>query len=74
MLVYTTPHAVRVEIVPGKIHCLIVTGADGVKDFYLINESFGDPVHMFSMQTANDTESAEIALANAADYIPPEWH
>lgn len=73
MLVYTTPHTVRVEIVPEKIHCLIVTGADNVKDFYLINKSFGDPVYMFGMKTDTDTESAEIAIANAADYIPPQW-
>lgn len=73
MLVYTTPHAVRVEIVPGEIHCLIVTGADNVKSFYLINESYGDPVHMFSCKTNSDIESAEIAIANAADYMPHDW-
>ncbi len=73
MLVYTTPHAVRVEIIPGKIHCLIITGADNVKSFYLINESYGDPVFMFSCKTNSDIESAEIAMANAADYMPHDW-
>lgn len=73
MLVYTTPHAVRVEIIPGKIHCLIVTAAENVKSFYLIHESYGDPVYMFSCKTSSDMESAEMAIANAADYIPQQW-
>ena len=73
MLVYTTPHTVRVEIIPGKIHCLIVTGTENVKSFYLINELCGDPVYMFSCTTNSDTESAEMAIANAADYMPQQW-
>lgn len=73
MLVYTTLHAVRVEIVPGKIHCLIVTGANDHKSFYLIHELYGDPVYMFSCKTNDDTESAEMAIANAPDYIPQQW-
>ena len=73
MLVYTTPHAVRVEIIPGQIHCLAVTGKDNVKSFYLVNESYGNPVFMFGCKTDSDTETAEMAIANAADYIPPEW-
>ncbi len=72
MLVYTTPHTVRVEIAT-NIHCLIVTGANDYKSFYLINENCGDPVFMFACKTDNDTNSAEIAIANAADYIPDEW-
>ena len=73
MVVYTTPHVIRVEIIPDKIHCLVVTGKDDVKSFYLIHESYGDPVYMFGCKTKNDTESAEIAISNAMDYIPDEW-
>ena len=72
MLVYTTPHTVRIELSP-NIHCLIVTGENNEKSFYLINSAYGDPVFMFTCQTENDMESAKMAVANAADYIPAEW-
>ena len=71
---YTAVHAIRVDIYPDQdIYCLIVTGADDVKSFYLINESCGDPVFMFACKTANDTESVEFATKNAVLYIPEEW-
>ena len=72
MLVYTTPHTVRIEI-EKNIHCLIVTGADDNKSFYLINEDYGDPVFMFACKTSSDSESAAMAINNAHDYIPEEW-
>lgn len=73
MLVYTTPHTVRVEI-ENNIHVLIVTGANDYKSFYLIHEEYGDPVFMFACKTESDSDSADIAIANAPDYIPEEWH
>lgn len=73
MLIYSTPHAVRVEIIPGKIHCLIVTGAKNVKSFYLINETQGDPVFMFACETSSDVASAAMAVANAEIYMPDDW-
>lgn len=73
MIIYTTPHAVRVEIIPDQVHCIILTGKNNAKSFYLINENVGDPVFMFACETGSDAESAEIAIANAADYMPPEW-
>ena len=72
MLVYTTPHTVRVEIAK-NIHCLIVTGANDYRSFYLINENYGDPVFMYACKTESDTDAAEMAIATAADYIPGEW-
>ena len=72
MLVYTTPHAVRVEI-KKDIHCLIVTGTNDYKSFYLINDKYGDPVFMFACKTDSDTDSAAIAIANAKSYIPEDW-
>ena len=72
MLVYTTPHALRVEV-SENIHCLIVTGKNEIRSFYLINENYGDPVFMFGCKTDSDTAAAEMAIANAADYIPTEW-
>ena len=72
MLIYTTPHTIRVEIT-SEIHCLIVTGANDYKSFYLIHDKYGDPVFMFSCKTDSDSDSAEMATANAADYIPDDW-
>lgn len=72
MLVYTTPHTVRVEIT-NNIHCLIVTGANNLKSFYLINDDYGDPIFMFTCETSSDTESAQMAKANANHYIPLKW-
>ena len=72
MLVYTTPHTVRVEI-KKSIHCLIVTGTNNYKQFYLVNDEYGDPVFMFACKTENDTESAAMAIANAESYIPEDW-
>ena len=72
MLVYTTPHALRVEV-NENIHCLIITGKDEIRSFYLVNENYGDPVYMFGCKTDSDADAAEIAIANAIDYIPSEW-
>ena len=72
MLAYTTPHTVRVEIKNG-IHCLIVTGANDYKSFYLINEHYGKPVFMFACKTDCDSDSAAIATANAKSYMPRNW-
>lgn len=72
MIVYSTPHTVRVEIA-ANIHCLIVTGANNYKSFYLINDNRDDPIFMFACKTDSDTDSAEIAIANAPDYIPDTW-
>lgn len=73
MIVYTTPHTIRVEIIPDKVHCIVITGKENVKSFYLINEKYGDPVFMFACKTDSDTDAAAMAAANAADYMPPEW-
>ena len=72
MIVYTTPHTVRVEIGP-NVYCLIVTGASDLKSFYLINDTHGDPVFMFTCKTESDTESATLAKTNAILYIPDTW-
>ena len=73
MIIYTTPHTIRVEIIPEKIHCLVVTGANDVRSFYLIHEEYGDPVFMFACKAVNDADAAAMAAANAADYIPNDW-
>ena len=73
MLPYTTPHTVRVDLIKNELYALIVTGINGVKSFFLVNESTGDPVFMFACKTDNDRESVELVIANAAQYIPEQW-
>ena len=72
MIIYTTPHAIRVEII-NNVHCLVVTGKDSIRSFYLVNETYGDPVFMFACKAENDADAAAMAAANAADYIPNDW-
>lgn len=72
MLVYTTPHTVRVEITEG-IYCLAVSGPDNMKSFFLIHDRYGDPVFMFACATGSDTETAQLAYTNAESYIPAAW-
>ena len=69
MLAYSTPHTVRVEIIPGSVYCLIVSDPDNTRSFYLINQHRGDPVHMFSCTVGDDLEAVEMAASNAPDYI-----
>jgi hypothetical protein len=73
MAEYSTPHTVRVEIKPGEIYCLIVSNPDNTKSFFMIHESIGDPVFMFSCKTESDIQSAEIARRYAIMYIPETW-
>ena len=73
MLRYTTPHTIRVDIIQGLIHCLIVSENDNYRSFYLINDTMGDPVYMFSCAAIDDNHAVMLALGNAEDYIPAQW-
>ena len=72
MYSFSEIYAIRVECEPG-IYCLIVSNDDETRDFYLINENYGDPVFMFGCKAEDDTHAAEIAYSNYDVYIPEEW-
>ena len=43
------------------------------RDFFLVNNDQGNPIHMFTLKTQNDTEAIELANANAIDHTPLNW-
>jgi hypothetical protein len=71
---FTTPRALRIETDFDEIYVLIVEDRNPVnKSFFLVHEEYGNPEFMFTMEINSDTEAAEIAAENWADYLPDDW-
>ena len=40
-----------------------------LKDFYLVNKSIGDKMHMFGLPNCSEDDEEDIIRSNAQDYI-----
>ncbi len=59
---------VTVYILPGDFTVEVERNGD-LKDFYLVNKSIGDKMHMFGLPNCSEDDEEYIIRSNAEDYI-----
>lgn len=59
---------VTVYILPGDFTVEVERNGD-LTDFYLVNKSIGDKMHMFGLPNCSEDDEEDIIRSNAEDYI-----
>ena len=59
---------VTVYILPGDFTVEVERNGD-LTDFYLVNKSIGDKMHMFGLLNCSEDDEEDIIRSNAQDYI-----
>ena len=59
---------VTVYILPGDFTVEVERNGD-LTDFYLVNKSIGDKMHMFGLPNCSEDDEEDIIRSNAQDYI-----
>ena len=59
---------VTVYILPGDFTVEVEKNGD-LTDFYLVNKSIGDKMHMFGLLNCSEDDEEDIIRSNAQDYI-----
>lgn len=59
---------VTVYILPGDFTVEVERNGD-LTDFYLVNKSIGDKMHMFGLTNCSEDDEEDIIRSNAEDYI-----
>lgn len=62
---------IRVEL-GDDIYCQITPSVEnvGCQDYFLYRRGYGVAEYMFTCENKTDDEAVELAVANAADFIP----
>ena len=73
------PGVIRVPLADPwtNFYCLIVPApeyGEKYRQFYLMCKGWGVVVDMFACEADDDNDAAEIAIANAPEYIEPEQY